>query len=118
MKYVCQLGLILAFSLAGELLAALVPLPVPAAIWGMVLMLIALLTRLLRVEMVRETGRFLVTILPLLFVVPTVGLMACFDLVFQNLVPILVILVLGTVVTFGVSGLVTRIFTRGGDRDA
>ncbi|MBR6762924.1 MAG: CidA/LrgA family protein [Clostridia bacterium] len=118
MKYVCQLGIILGFSLAGELLAALVPLPVPAAIWGMVLLLAALLTRFLRVEAVGEVGRFLVTILPLLFVVPTVGLMACFDLVFANLVPILVILVVGTVVTFGVGGLVTKIFTRGGDRDA
>ena len=118
MKYVHQLGIILAFSLLGELLSALVPFPVPAAIWGMVLLLLALLCRILRVEAVRETGRFLVSILPLLFVVPTVGLVDCFDLVANNWVPILVILVVGTVVTFGVSGGLTRLFTRGGDRDA
>lgn len=118
MKYLYQLGLILAFSLAGEMLHALLPIPVPAAIWGILLMLAALSTRLLRVEMVRETGRFLVMLLPLLFVVPTVGLMDCFGVVFAHWIPILVILVAGTAVTFGVSGLVTRFLTRGGDRDA
>ena len=38
MKYLYQLLLILSFTLLGETMAWLVPLPIPAAVWGLVWM--------------------------------------------------------------------------------
>ena len=55
MKYIKQFILILAISFVGELLKYLLPLPVPASIYGMVLMFAALLTGLIKLEHVRET---------------------------------------------------------------
>ena len=118
MKYIRQSALILLFTLAGELCHILIPVPIPASIWGMVLMLAALAIKLLRVEAVKETGSFLVSLLPMLFVVPTVGLLGCMDLIRGNIVRIALMIILTTVLAFGVSGLIAKALSKGGeDRD-
>lgn len=117
MKYLKQLAIILAFSWSGELLNAWIPLPVPAAIYGMVLLLACLWGKLLKVEDVKEAGSFLVSLLPVLFVVPAVGLLGCWDLIRENLLPIVLILIVSTVVTFAVAGTVTRLCRKEEDND-
>ena len=67
-KYIFQFARITAFCLAGEVLAAVLPLPIPASVYGLLLMVAALKTGLLKLEQVRETGLFLTGIFPLLFV--------------------------------------------------
>ena len=66
MKYIRQLGIILLFSLAGDVCHGLLPFPIPASIYGMVLLLLALTCKLVKVEDVKQTGDFLVSLLPLL----------------------------------------------------
>lgn len=108
MKYIRQFGVVLLFSLLGELCHWLIPLPIPASIYGMVLLFAALALKILPKSWVQETGGFLVSILPLLFVVPVVGLLGCLDVVAENWAAILVILLVSTCLTFTVSGLVTQ----------
>ena len=62
-----------------------------------------------------KTGNFLVSLLPLLFVVPTVGLVACWDLIREDVLEIALVIVVTTILTFGVSGMLTRIFRKGGE---
>ena len=64
MKYVLQFGIIMLFSLAGDLCHVLLPFPRPASIYGMVLLFAALALKFLKVESVKETGAFLVSLLP------------------------------------------------------
>ena len=45
MKYVRQIGIILGITLAGEFLNQILPLPVPAGVYGLFLMLAALMFR-------------------------------------------------------------------------
>ena len=75
MKYIRQLGIILLVSFLGELLHYLLPLPVPASIYGIVLLFAALETRLLKADAIRETSAFLLEIMPMLFVPAGVGLL-------------------------------------------
>ena len=75
MKFVRQFMIILAISFVGELLHALLPLPVPASIYGLVLMLIGLQTGILPLNAVNEAGGFLIEIMPMLFIPAGVGLM-------------------------------------------
>lgn len=112
MKYLKQLLIILAFSLAGQLLQAVIPLPIPAAIYGLVLLFIALLTGLLKSEKIQETADFLISIMPVLFVAPAVNILAYFDIIAPKLVPICVIVVVSTFVVFAVSGHVTQLLRR------
>ena len=106
--YLRQFAIIVMFSLAGDLCHAVLPLPIPAAIYGLILMFLAFCLKILRLEDVKDTGKFFVSILPLLFVVPAVGLMDYWDLIRENLVQILILVAVTTVITFGVSGLLTK----------
>lgn len=108
MKYIQQLLIIAAFSGLGELFAALIPLPIPAAIYGIVLLFLALVTGLLKQEQVADTAHFLISVMPLFFVAPTVKLLSYWSVIAPALVPICVILLSSTVVVFGMAGLVTQ----------
>ena len=117
MKYLKQLLIILAFSLLGECLSRWIPLPVPGAIYGFVLLFLALCTGLLKETHIDATADFLISVMPVFFISPAVNLLASFDLIAQNLVPIITILVVSTFLVFAVAGLVTKRLRRR-DEDA
>ena len=104
MKFVRQFMIILTISFVGELLHALLPLPVPASIYGLVLMLIGLQTGILPLSAIKEAGGFLIEIMPMLFIPAGVGLMVSWGDLKPVLVPIMVTIVVTTVLVMGVSG--------------
>ena len=53
MKYLKQFLIILAISLLGEVLKELLPLPIPASIYGMVFLFILLLTGVIKLDQVK-----------------------------------------------------------------
>ena len=112
MKFLHQMLLILLFSFLGELLHSIIPAPIPASIYGMVLMFLALSFKIIKPEQVKDAGNFLVSFLPVLFVAPIVSLMDCWDQIRPNLLAIFVIIFLPTAVCFAVSGLTTQFFTK------
>lgn len=112
MKYLKQILLIVGFSFAGELCHRYIPYPIPASIYGMVLLFGALACKVIRIEAVGETGNFLVELLPVLFVAPVVGMVDCWPQLQAVLLPLFVIVVVTTVFTFWVSGAVTKLVSR------
>ena len=108
MKYIPQTLYILLFSLLGELLQAVIPLPVPAAIYGLVLLLIALSTGLLKEEKVAGVSAFLIRYMPILFVAPVAKILQYWQLISPQLAAICIIVATSTVIVFAVSGLVTK----------
>lgn len=112
MKYLKQLFIISAFSLLGELLAAVIPLPIPAAIYGLILLFIALCTGILKLESVSQTAHYLISIMPFFFVAPTVNLLRYWGIISPALVPICVIVAVSTVVVFAVAGVVTQLLRK------
>ena len=112
MKYIRQFLWILLFSFAGEMLKFLIPLPVPASIYGLLLLLAALLTGLLPLESVKEISKFLIEIMPLMFIPAAVGLLESWGTLSPILIPVLVTTAVSTVLVMGVSGAVTQIIIR------
>lgn len=108
MKYLTQFLRILTFTLAGELLQRLVPLPIPASVYGLVLLFGALNTGLVKLEQVKDAGGFLISILPILFVSPAVGILDNWEAIRGALIPILALTLLSTVLTFGIAGRATQ----------
>ena len=96
----------------GEALQRLIPLPIPASVYGLVLLFLALCLKLVKVEQVKDVGGFLTSLLPLLFVSPPVGIVDCWGWIQPQLLSILLLLVASTALTFGVSGLVTQAFSK------
>ena len=74
MKFIKQFGIILAISFIGEIMNYLIPLPVPASIYGLVLMLLCLHFGIVHIDSVKDSGKFLIEIMPLMFIPAAVGL--------------------------------------------
>ncbi|MGM9628321.1 MAG: CidA/LrgA family protein [Faecousia sp.] len=117
MKYLSQFLIILGFSLVGEALQRLVPLPIPASVYGIVLLFAALCIGLVKLEQVKEAGGFLTSILPILFVSPAVGILENWLLIRDAVLPIFLLVAASTAVTFGISGRVAQwLLKKGGGR--
>ena len=108
MKYMKQFGIIMGISFAGELLKFLLPLPIPASIYGLVIMFAALCTGILKLEHVEKTADFLVNIMPLMFIPAGVGLMKEWGALSEIWLPFAVTIVVTTVVVMAVTGRVTQ----------
>ena len=76
MKLLRQFLIILAISFVGEALKYLLPLPVPASIYGMVILFVGLLTGLIKLSWVKDAGKFLIAVMPVMFIPAGVGLMS------------------------------------------
>ena len=109
MKYAYQVMIIGGISLAGELLNYLLPLPVPASVYGMLLLLICLCTKVIKLDQIQETADFMLVAMPLVFVGPGVALMESFGLMKDSL---LGISVLSTMVVMVLTGLIAQILVR------
>lgn len=107
MKYMRQFAIILAVSCAGEILKYFLPFPIPASIYGLVIMLLLLITKKIRLESVKGAGEFLVEIMPVMFIPAGVGLLVSWEQVQSVIVPVCVITVVSTVLVMIVTGKVT-----------
>ena len=116
MKYLKQFGIILAISFVSELMNMFIPLPVPASIYGIVILFLLLISKILPVESVREAGYFLIEIMPVMFIPAGVGLIEEWTGIKMYLLEYVVITVVSTVAVMAVSGLVTQAVTRHGKR--
>ena len=114
MKYISQFLIIMGFTFAGEALQRLIPLPIPASVYGLALLFLALCLKLVKLDQVKDVGGFLTSILPVLFVSPTVGIVEHWELIRPQLLPIALLLVASTVLTFGISGSITQLLSRKG----
>lgn len=108
MRYLFQSGRILAFCFAGEVLHAVLPLPVPASVYGLLPLLLALCSGIVRLEQVRETGLFLTGIFPLLFVPAAAGVMELWAELGVMLLPAVIAIVPVTVLVFAAAGRTTQ----------
>ncbi len=108
MKYFRQFGIILAVTFIGEILKYIIPLPIPASIYGLILMLIILKTKIISLEQVKETGTFLIEIMPLMFIPAAVGLLVSWDVLKNIWIPVIIITILTTVIVMIVTGKVTQ----------
>ena len=108
MHYLRQFMIISLITLIGEALSFLIPLPIPASIYGILLLLALLISGRLKAEAIRDVSSFLIAIMPVMFIPAAVGLMDSFFLLAGNLIAYLVILVVSTVAVMAVSGRVTQ----------
>lgn len=112
MKYLRQFCIILFVSFLGEVLHALIPFPVPASVYGLILMFLALCTGILKPEQVRETAAFLIEIMPVMFIPAAAGLLDAWPSLRPIWLPVTLITVITTVVVMAVTGQVTQYMIR------
>lgn len=121
MKYIYQFLIILLVTFAGEIMHYFIPIPVPASIYGLILMLILLCAGIIKIENVEKTSDFLIEIMPLMFIPGGVGLVAAWGDLKPILIPVSVLTVITTIIVMAVTGktteLVMKIGKKKGDKN-
>lgn len=111
-KYLKQFLLILAISFVGEGLHAFIPLPIPASIYGILILFLCLQFHVLSLHHVKETARFLIEIMPVMFIPAAVELIETGGGLKTMLLPIVVSVCVVTVLVMVVSGHATQFVIR------
>lgn len=115
MNYIRQFLIIMGFTLAGEALQRLIPLPIPASVYGLVLLFLGLCLKLIRLSWVKPTAGFLISLLPVLFVSHVAGIVEHWGAIRPQIWGICLLIVSTTVITFGVSGGLAQKLRRKGE---
>jgi holin-like protein len=108
MKYIRQFGIILAVTFVGEVLKFCIPLPIPASIYGLVIMLGLMMTKVVPAKSVKDAGSFLIEIMSIMFIPAGVGLMISWNVISEIWMPLVLIIIVTTVVVMVVTGRITQ----------
>ena len=93
-----------------------IPLPVPASIYGMIILFLYLSTGIIKLSDVKDAGKFLIEIMPLMFIPAGVGLIDSWGVLKPLLLPVTVITAVSLLLVFGVSGRVAQRVIRHGEK--
>lgn len=110
LKLFKQFTIIIFLSFLGEILHALIPFPIPASIYGIILLFFLLERKVLRIDDVREVSDFLIFIMPLLFIPPAVGLIDVWDELRASLTAYATIIIAVTLIVMVATGRITQWF--------
>lgn len=112
MRYLSQLLIIMLFSFAGELCNIYLPFPIPASVYGMVFLFLALISGVVKLSQIEDTANFLLDIMPILFVGPTVSLVRDYVLITDELLGFIILCVVSTIATLIITGHATQLIIR------
>lgn len=112
MKYIKQFMIIMIITFMGECIKELLPFKIPGSVYGLVLMLIGLMSGIIKLDAVKETAEFFVSVLPIMFVAPSVGLLSAWPQLKSILLPFCVIAILSTFIVMIVTGRISQFVIR------
>lgn len=112
MRFIRQFGIVLIFCFIGEVLKQLLPLPIPASIYGLLLLFIALERKFIRLDQVKDASGVLIEIMPMMFIPTAVGLLESWSELQAIYIQVLFIIILSTIIVMGVSGRMTQFMIR------
>ena len=95
-----------------EILSWLIPLPIPAGIYGLVLLFVLLCLKIVRLEWVENAADFMLAVMPIMFVPAASSLMTKWHLIKNDVAGLLITSVVSTAIVMAVSGLVTQLIIR------
>ena len=108
MNYLRQATIIAAVTFAAELIHYLLPLPVPASIYGLVLLFVLLKSGAVKLSDVEDVGNLLLELMPLILVPASVSFIDALDAIQAMLLPVLIMGFLGTLLVLFVTGHVAQ----------
>ena len=105
MKMILQIGVVLRICLLGEGISLLLPIPFPGSVIAIVLLFLLLLSRVLRPDHIRQKSDFLLQNMAFFFIPAGVGIMEYAEELLPFLLPLLLICLITTILTFAASAL-------------
>lgn len=112
MKYLKQVSILFTFTFISEILNKIIPLPIPASIYGLVFLFLCLEFKIIKIDQIKDTADFLLAILPIMFVPSSVGFIKALPLMKKYGIQFIIIGVSTTFLVMIVSGLITQLILR------
>lgn len=116
MRLLKQFMIILMITFLGEGLKYILPLPIPASIYGMVILFVCLLTGIIKLESVHDAGKILIEIMPVMFIPAGVGLMVSWGVLKPMLLPVSIITIGSLFTVIATTGLISQWIIRKGQK--
>lgn len=114
MEMVKQMVYILLFLYIGYVIEHTLNIPIPPNVMGMILLIIALITGILKLKKIEQIVNFIIKYLPVFYIVPSVGLMMHFELLKNDFIIIIVPVFISIITGFFVAGKTTELLIRRG----
>lgn len=108
MKYMIQIGIIATISFIAELLYFFLPFPIPASVYGMVILFVLLCLKVIKLPQVENVADWMLSVMPIFFIAPSVGLINSFDSIKGQVIPLVFICFISTVIVTALTGLVAQ----------
>ena len=108
MKYMMQIGIIATISFIAELLHFFLPLPIPASVYGLVILFVLLCLKIVKLPQIEDVADWLLSVMPIFFIAPSVGLINSFDSIKGQVLPLVLICFVSTIVVTALTGLVSQ----------
>lgn len=108
-KIAMQISIIYIIYAAGNYISRLIAdiIVIPGNIIGMIILFLLLISNVLKLSTIEETGNFMLKYMGFFFVPLTVGLMESYKLVQRSIIQIIVILFVSCIIVMFVTGKVT-----------
>ena len=116
MKIITQIGVLFGVCLGGVGISAILPFPFPASVSAMLLLFALLLCRVVKPGQIDEIAGFLTKNMAILFLGGAVGIIESLDILRDSGIQILIICLVSTLLTFGVTATVVSLLMRLADR--
>lgn len=110
MKYIRQLSYIIAISFLGEILSNIIPLPIPASIYGIIILFLLLLFQIIKIDKVEDTARFLIEVMPIMFIPAAVGLLESWNVIKGSIMQYIILIIITTVLVMIITGKIAQLF--------
>lgn len=108
MKYLIQMMIIGGITFIGEMLHVLIPLPVPASVYGMAILFVCLCLHIIREEQIQETAQWLLAVMPVMFIGPGVEIMEHYTKIADSFLPFAAVVLISTVLVMAATGLTVQ----------
>ena len=110
MKYIKQVSIIFTITFMGEILKEISPIPFPiqSSVYGLILMLLALTTKIIKLDDVKESAYFLISIMPIMFIPPAINLITVWPNIQSKIIAYFVICIISTLIVMISSGVLTQ----------
>ncbi len=109
MKYIKQLSVIMIITSIAELIKVFSPLPIPAGIYGLIILFALLCFNIIKLDQLENTADFLIAIMGIMFIPAGVGIINSTDSILPMLPAVIISTTAVTILVMAVSGKVTDI---------
>ena len=100
----------------GTIISKTLALPIPGTIIGLLLLFALLYYKIIKLNMIENVANFLLANMTIFFMPPTVKIMDSYQLLQGNFIKFVVLIIVSTVITMGVTGKVVQFMIEHLDR--